>query len=346
MGGYATNPDTNATSEITGSGTANYMAKFTAAQVIGNSTVQDDGTTVTIGSRMMVTPQVATSGAVVGFTFTGSANTGQTASTEINRLLLTTSSRQWATGAITTQREVYITSPTYSFVGASTITNAYTLYVEAPTAGSNATISSPYALGLDGHLRFANSNPVISSGSAITLQSSSGANVVLNSGSTTQTYVIFRGQGTERFSLTTGTNTSAAVSYAVYSPASNTGQTASTEINGFLYNSYTRTWAAGAITTQREQYIKTVTYAFASASTITNAYGLYVEAPTAGSNATITNNWAIAAYGSLAILNNGILKLGNAATTGLVAGALAATTNASIVIYDSTGQAYRIPCII
>jgi hypothetical protein len=40
------------------------------------------------------------------------------------------------------------------------------------------------------------------------------------------------------------------------------------------------------------------------------------------------------------------LTLGNAATTGLVAGALAATTNASIVITDSTGQAYRIPCII
>ncbi len=39
-------------------------------------------------------------------------------------------------------------------------------------------------------------------------------------------------------------------------------------------------------------------------------------------------------------------QLGNAATTGLVAGVLAATTNASIVITDSTGQAYRIPCII
>jgi hypothetical protein len=38
--------------------------------------------------------------------------------------------------------------------------------------------------------------------------------------------------------------------------------------------------------------------------------------------------------------------LGNAAVTGLSAGALAATTNASIVIYDSAGQAYRIPCII
>lgn len=39
-------------------------------------------------------------------------------------------------------------------------------------------------------------------------------------------------------------------------------------------------------------------------------------------------------------------KVGNAATTGLTAGVLAALTNATIVISDSTGQAYRIPCII
>lgn len=39
-------------------------------------------------------------------------------------------------------------------------------------------------------------------------------------------------------------------------------------------------------------------------------------------------------------------QIGNAATTGLTAGVLAALTNATIVITDSTGQAYRIPCII
>jgi len=38
--------------------------------------------------------------------------------------------------------------------------------------------------------------------------------------------------------------------------------------------------------------------------------------------------------------------VGNAAVTGLVAGALAALTTASIVITDSAGQDYRIPCII
>jgi hypothetical protein len=43
---------------------------------------------------------------------------------------------------------------------------------------------------------------------------------------------------------------------------------------------------------------------------------------------------------------SGHVQLGNNAITGLSAGALAATTNASIVMYDASGQAYRIPCII
>lgn len=42
----------------------------------------------------------------------------------------------------------------------------------------------------------------------------------------------------------------------------------------------------------------------------------------------------------------GKLTTDTAATTGLTAGVLAATTNTSIVLYDSTGQAYRVPCII
>jgi hypothetical protein len=50
--------------------------------------------------------------------------------------------------------------------------------------------------------------------------------------------------------------------------------------------------------------------------------------------------------GGVTIASTKTLKLGNAATTGLTAGVLAATTNASITITDSTGQVYRIPCII
>lgn len=46
------------------------------------------------------------------------------------------------------------------------------------------------------------------------------------------------------------------------------------------------------------------------------------------------------------IVFGGGVQLSNAAATGLAAGVLAATTNATIVLYDSTGQAYRVPCII
>lgn len=50
---------------------------------------------------------------------------------------------------------------------------------------------------------------------------------------------------------------------------------------------------------------------------------------------------------TLVTLSSGVaLRLGNAATTGLTAGVDAALTNATIVLQDSTGQAYRIPCII
>jgi hypothetical protein len=50
--------------------------------------------------------------------------------------------------------------------------------------------------------------------------------------------------------------------------------------------------------------------------------------------------------GGVTIASTKALKLGNAATTGLTPGVLAATTNATLTITDSTGQVYRIPCII
>ena len=98
------------------------------------------------------TPTSVTSGSTTTFTWTKPNNTGQTASTNIPGFLFTTGSRQWATGAITTQEEVRITSPTYSFASASTITNAYTLFVNSPTAGTNATITNNYAAGFSGNV--------------------------------------------------------------------------------------------------------------------------------------------------------------------------------------------------
>ena len=88
---------------------------------------------------------------------TGAAHTAITASTEAsNGLLDFSATKQWATGALATQREFRLLAPTYAFVGASVITDAATVYIDnAPQAGANCTITNPYALWVDnGVVRF------------------------------------------------------------------------------------------------------------------------------------------------------------------------------------------------
>lgn len=112
---------------------------------------RDNGTIVfnVCDYGLIVSTQVAnTSGAANFWTVTSAANTGRTASTEVVNLLFNLSAEQtWAAGSITTQREVLFRYPSYSFASASTITNAATVAIEgAPLAGTNATITNPYAL--------------------------------------------------------------------------------------------------------------------------------------------------------------------------------------------------------
>jgi len=91
----------------------------------------------------------ALTGAVVpSQLITGAAHTALTAGTERNSMRLNFSAtQQFATGAITDQRAIQIDSPTYGFVGASTITDAYGVWVSgAPTAGTNATLTETHGL--------------------------------------------------------------------------------------------------------------------------------------------------------------------------------------------------------
>lgn len=84
-------------------------------------------------------------------TFTPVNDTALTAGTEIVYFNYAAHTPQWATGALATQREVVFNAPTYAFVGASTITNAATVAISgAPVAGTNATITNPYALLIQG----------------------------------------------------------------------------------------------------------------------------------------------------------------------------------------------------
>lgn len=264
-------------------------------------------------SAFTYTPVVETSGAITAFTYTGAANTNQNLSTEINGVLWTTGTRQWATGAITEQNEFKITSPTYSFVGASTITDASTLRVFAPTAGTNATLTRANSLYLS-HLTAASTYFQFyeSSTTLARIATGTGMELLCVSGA-----VYFHLYNARRYSfginqmsaILVGTSNSVATVIAYTIPA-NTTQTASTERFGLQYTNAGRQWATGAITTQREYLFNGPAYSFVGASTITNAYSMYVVAPTIGANATITNNWGLGVDGAVNIVPSVALTVG------------------------------------
>lgn len=118
---------------------------------ITNVTLPTSGTLAVLGANTFTgvqtfTPTARTSGSAAYFTLTTPTDTTLAASTEAIGFSLTAATRQFATGAITTQRERVFASPTYSFVGASTITNAYNLDIGEPIAGTNATLTNKFAL--------------------------------------------------------------------------------------------------------------------------------------------------------------------------------------------------------
>lgn len=141
----------------------NTRVLYNNAGVVGEYTVTGTGNAVLSASPTLtgtLTAALATfagsarsSGAASYFAIQTPADTGQTASTESIGMQFggnssaATVTRQWATGALTTQRENVFVAPTYAFVGASTLTTAATVAITgAPTAGTNATITSSRAL--------------------------------------------------------------------------------------------------------------------------------------------------------------------------------------------------------
>lgn len=116
------------------------------------------GKSVFIG-EMAVTPNARTGSPSIVFQVVTPGDTALTASVEsiLNQFggstAQATVTRQFATGALTTQRENLFAAPTYAFVGASTLTNAATVAISGPPiAGTNATITNSYALWSQGGL--------------------------------------------------------------------------------------------------------------------------------------------------------------------------------------------------
>lgn len=94
--------------------------------------------------------------------------------------------------------------------------------------------------------------------------------------------------GSVKIGQTATTTTVDSVLNLIY--GSHTALTASTEWIPYKFGMATATWAAGTLATQRYINVSTPTIAFATASTATTAVTFHVSgAPSAGSNATITN---------------------------------------------------------
>lgn len=277
--------------------------------------------------EIAVTQANASSGSPNVEMLTGGSHTTLAASTEASSVVWNFGqTSQWATGAVAIQRTVNISAQTIAAVGASAFTKADTVYISGPPiAGTNVTITTATALRLgsgnlqmddsSARLNFAGSsgNPgVVVTGANtalrtygnLTAASASydvlvgGANnrtagflvgFVLNS-STFRAAVSFNGAWVH----TPGALTSGVAGFAAdYQNAAYTGQTASTEIINIRSRAYTRTWATGAITTQRENVLEAPTYAFAGSSTVTTAVNLELSPPTAGSNAQFLANYGL-----------------------------------------------------
>lgn len=222
---------------------------------------------------------------------TGADDTGVTASTEQTDVYFNLGHTvTWATGALADQRFFRIDAPTIAFAGASTVTNASTVYVSgAPLAGANATITNSYALFVDnGACRFDGTSLF---GGAATFAPTAGA-------------------ATIRTALTvTG--------------AADTARTASTEQPDVYVNlGRTVQWATGALTNQRFVQFLAPTISAVGASTVTNTATLYVDnAPQAGANATLTNSYALWVDAGMTRLDGGLTLAGNTGFYGAAAAA-------------------------
>jgi hypothetical protein len=127
---------------------ANGQFQYNNAGAFGGA-VTTQGTT----GRIVNTPLVITSGVTPFFQIITPADTNLTTLVEAIGMQFggdssqATVIRQHATGAIAMQREILFVAPTYSFVAASTIAEAYTVDINgAPITGTNATITQKSGL--------------------------------------------------------------------------------------------------------------------------------------------------------------------------------------------------------
>lgn len=178
-------------------------------------------------------------------------------------------------------------------VATNTTTPAITLVLGAivPTSVNGLTITTS-----SGTLTIVNGSTLATAGAnSLTLTTSGTTNVTFPAVTDTVD-VLGTAQtitGIKTFSPAARSSGSAA--YLTINAPTDTGQTASTESIGVSFVGATRTWATGALTTQREWVFAAPTIAFVGASTVTTAVTADFADPVQGTNATLTNKYSLRA---------------------------------------------------
>lgn len=339
-----------------GSGAYDFRPNSTQSLRVSNSTVAVGSTSAQ--GRFYILQAAQSSGWIPAMRLDAGAHTSLTAATEFLSVDFNSASatQTWLAGTVAIQRFNYFKG--YTVAGASataTFTDIYTVYIDSSTAGTNASITNNYALGVNGKAQFTD-NIYITAGAARGIGTQNAQNFLLFSNNTTRITLGTIGQQTHTSNMTGGGNwltynqataTSGVAVGLVWNGASHTGQTAGSEVIDWNLSGLSRTITHAsntAITTQRSVWFGGVTHAFASATgTITNAYSVYIEPPVAGTNAIITNTYALGVAGA-GIFTGKLFTTASATLAPLNVGSLAGDPSSPTdgdLVYNTASGALR-----
>lgn len=202
-----------------------------------------------------------------------------------------------SSGTVAAQYINVFAAPTIAASSVTTYTLSATQFIAAPIAGTNVTQTNTAALVLGDHLYFQRGAATrfgTFDNQGLSLVTNQNARITVDAnGFYTQSHTAL-GSGTIPFlQYTQANSTGGAQPFALWTAGTLTGQTASTEIiDQHFNNAATLTRATGAVALQRGTIITGRTYAFVGSSTITLASTFDVVQSIAGTNATITTNYA------------------------------------------------------
>lgn len=223
-----------------------------------------------------------------------------------------------ATGTVATMYSHTIGAPTFIASNTGVIyTNVGSLFIDAPLASTNVTITNPYALILGGNLRIVMASGALINASAnLTIQSGSASNsITFQQGGSTRYSIaattanhswagVAQSSGTTAFAtFTQSVNTGGANPGFLWTAGAHTSQTTATEVIDINFNlSAVMKMVDGTVATQRTFLIQGRTYTpQTTALTLTTAVTLDITPPIAGSGTTITNNYAFRSSGKISI---------------------------------------------